>query len=196
MTSEEIRSIRLSVGSIGSPGGLQPNKEGIEAWRRMQAEILDDIKAKSKTPDKSTEDRFVISGARMLSELDEGFKPGALQEIFGADIFAELRSFANLARDMDVTERQFANWTRTAMAQSNILHDLGGVLSSPIVTLGKVAGKIGAERLGGKMGEQAWKQRLLGKQPWQQQNPRLLQLLGRTAGQAGVHSLPRVFGAR
>lgn len=195
MNADEITALRRFVGAEGTEAGFKPTKTGRISWDQVAAEVLEDLKRAAKNTQKSTRDHFVISGERLQTALDK-YKEGSLEAIFGAETAADLRNFADMARNVNVTERTFANWSRTAQAEQNILHMLGRFFTSPIVTAGEITGKILAQAGMGKlMASPRGKRYLLGELGVQEQYPRLLETIGRIVGQSAAQGLPRVQGA-
>ena len=114
MNRDEIRVAREAIGSKGAGAGLEATGEGATAWRNIAAEVFDDLKQKMRNPDKSTyatpgrPEHFVVSGKRLLTELDK-FKTGALDEIFGPELAGALKNFAEMAKGVNVSERTANN---------------------------------------------------------------------------------------
>lgn len=189
MNTDEVRSIRQAVGAEGAEGGIGATSEGMAAWDKIGAEVLEDLKLKARNPNLSTADEFVISGDRLSTELSK-FKPGSLEEILGPETANALRNYADMVRNATVSERQFANTSRTAMAEQSILNDLADFFRRPGTAAGKVIGRLGAEKgAGALLGSQAGKRYLLGQAGFQQR-PRLLEFLGRLGGQGTMQSIP------
>lgn len=185
MNADEIAAVKRVVGQQGTEGGVTATKQGREAWEGVAAEVLDDLKRLARNPDASTPDNFVISGTRLQRALDK-YKPGALDEIFGAETAADLRQFADMVKSATVSERNFANFSKTSMAEQSVLHDLAQFFVHPAQTAGKIVGRYAADKgVGWALRTPGVKNYLLGNLGFQQ-SPGLLGALGRAGGQAGV----------
>ena len=199
MNKDQIRVAREAIGSKGAGAGLGATEEGATAWRNIAAEVFDDLKQKMRDPDKSNyatsvkPEHFVVSGNRLLTELDR-FKPGALEEIFGPKLAGELRNFAEMARGVNVSERT-KNRSMTNVAQRNILNVFESL--HPLKSMAKILGTAAAETgVGRLVGTEGGKRYLLGTSRLQAEHPTLLQLLGRVGAQTGVQGLQGSTGAR
>ena len=190
MNADEIRRVRQTVGAEGTEGGLQATAQGGQAWQRVAAEVLDDLKMAAKNSQASTRDLFVISGQRLQAALDR-FKPGALDEIFGIETAGDLRNYADMVRNATVSERQFANSSRTGIANQSILNDLANFFHNPSAAAGRITGRIFAEQGSGRLlGSQGGKRFLLGTAPFQTKlHSGLLSAIGRLGGQSTVQGL-------
>jgi len=201
MNRDEIRVAREAIGSKGAGAGLEATGEGATAWRNIAAEVFDDLKQKMRNPDKSTyatpgrPEHFVVSGKRLLTELDK-FKTGALDEIFGPELAGALKNFAEMAKGVNVSERT-ANNSMTNIAQQNIIFMLKDLIWHPFKSSAQILGMAAAETgIGRLVGTEGGKRYLLGTSRLQAEHPTLLQLLGRAGAQTGVQGLQGSTGAR
>ena len=197
MNKDQIRVAREAIGSKGAGASLPSTEEGAAAWRNIVAEVFDDLKQKMRNPQKSKADHFVVSGDRLNTALDK-FKPGALEEIFGLELAGALRNFGDMARNVNVAERDFGNLSRTNQAQQSVLYDLKNLIwGDPRGAIGSIVGRALTERGAGRLvGTEGGKRYLLGTTRLQTEHPTLLQQMGRAGAQTGVQGFQGSTGAR
>ena len=197
MNADQIRAVREVVGEKGTGAGLTATAKGSQAWDQIAAEVLVDLKIASRAAPKGRRppEHFALSGKTLKGHLDK-FKPGALEEIFGPEATKDIRNFATLAMDMDVSERAFGARMATS-AFTNPLAELYTFFTHPIATSGRMAARYLAEMgMGRMLGSQSSKRFLTGQTAFQQRVPsRLLDVLGRVGGQETSRQLPGLLGA-
>jgi len=186
--ADEIRNFRQAVGVESREGGLpgfdlEATPEGRKAWERVIAEMLEDLKAKIRSP-ASTQKNYIISGAKLETEL-LSFKPRVLEEILGKDTADEFLEFAEMAKTVNITKGD--NPSGTARGLDNILKDVLGAFYQPRITAGRIVARLITERLGARMlASPTGKKLLLGTtrpQEWAGRNMNLIENLGRFGGQ-------------
>ena len=118
------------------------------------------------------------------------FKPGALDAIFGPETTADLFNLADMVRGATVSERRFANVSRTGIATQNILEDIGSLFTNPKIVAGKIVGRMLSEKIGGRaLGTRTGKRLLLGTTGFQAKHPGLIEILGRMGGQTATQAM-------
>ena len=126
-TPQFVRRFKEKLGAASTEAGLPGTEEGQQAWQAVGQQLMDRIRTAAQAgPQDFPGQPPIISGDRMISELDRMGGQEILTEVFGDKLTKDLYKAGEFLRNANVSERGFANTSRTAESGNvaSLLRDL------------------------------------------------------------------------
>ena len=105
----EVIRLKQLLAAVETPTGVPASKEGVEAFRNLQAEILEKMREKSQV---RGDVGVNLSGAKMESFIDQIGGEKKMVAIFGQELARDLLDFSKMLREASTSER-FRNMSKS-----------------------------------------------------------------------------------
>ena len=128
----EVIRLKQLLAAVETPTGVPASKEGVEAFRNLQAEILEKMREKSQV---RGDVGVNLSGAKMMSFIEGIGGEKKLVAIFGQDLARDLLDFSKMLREASTSER-FRNTSRSGQALA-FYDQMMDIVARPVVALAK-----------------------------------------------------------
>ena len=108
----EVIRLKQLLGAVETPSGVPASKEGVEAFRNLQAEVLEEMRKKAQV---RGDVGVNLSGLKMESFIENIGGEKKMVAIFGQELARDLIDFSMMLREASTSER-FRNASRSGQA--------------------------------------------------------------------------------
>ena len=105
----EVIRLKQLLGAVETPSGVPASKEGVEAFRNLQAEVLEQMRKKSQV---RGDVGVNLSGAKMESFIESIGGEKKMVAIFGQELARDLLDFSKMLTEASTSER-FRNMSKS-----------------------------------------------------------------------------------
>lgn len=105
----EVIRLKQLLGAVETPSGVPASKEGVEAFRNLQAEVLEEMRKKAQV---RGDVGVNLSGAKMESFIESIGGEKKMVAIFGQELARDLLDFSKMLREASTSER-FRNMSKS-----------------------------------------------------------------------------------